>query len=153
MDRIDGAQLKELKMHPDERGRVMEILRRDDDLFESFGQVYITTAYPGVVKAWHLHRIQTDHFCVVKGMMKVALFDGREGSPTQGLVNVFYMGEHRPLLLRIPPGVYHGFQCVGAEEAIVVNCPTEPYNADAPDEVRLHPHDNHIPFDWRIQDG
>jgi len=153
MDRIEGVKIKELKVHPDQRGRVMEILRRDDDLFEKFGQVYITTAFPGVVKAWHLHKKQSDHFCVIRGMMKVALFDDRADSSTKGLVNVFYMGDHRTLLLRIPPGVYHGFQCIGTEEAIVVNCPTEPYNPDAPDEYRLHPHDNHIPFDWRIQDG
>jgi len=153
MDTIDGVRIKELKIYPDDRGRVMEILRCDDDLFDRFGQVYITTAFPGVVKAWHLHKKQTDHFCVVKGMMKVALYDDRATSTTRDALLVFHMGEHRPLLLLIPPGVYHGFQCIGTEEAIVVNCPTEPYHPEAPDEFRLHPHDNHIPFDWRIQDG
>ena len=39
----------------DERGRLMEMLRCDDPIFKGFGQVYLTTAYPGVVKAWHYH--------------------------------------------------------------------------------------------------
>ena len=63
--------VKALKVIPDERGHLMEILRCDDEMFQKFGQVYLTTGYPGVVKAWHYHKAQTDHFCVIKGMMKV----------------------------------------------------------------------------------
>ena len=44
---------KKLTVNVDERGRLMEILRNDDENFECFGQVYMTTAYPGVTKAWH----------------------------------------------------------------------------------------------------
>ena len=53
---IDGVKTKNLKVVPDERGWLMEILRNDEDIFENFGQVYMTTAYPGVVKGWHLHK-------------------------------------------------------------------------------------------------
>ena len=52
---IEGVKIKKLKVIPDERGRLMEMLRSDDDLFIKFGQVYMTTAYPGVVKGWHYH--------------------------------------------------------------------------------------------------
>jgi dTDP-4-dehydrorhamnose 3,5-epimerase len=54
---IAGVILKSLRLLPDERGRLMEILRNDDDIFSKFGQVYITTTYPGVVKAWHCHKL------------------------------------------------------------------------------------------------
>ncbi|MFC2172439.1 dTDP-4-dehydrorhamnose 3,5-epimerase, partial [Acidobacteriota bacterium] len=61
---------------------------------------------------------------------------------------------HNPLLVHIPKGVYHGWKCVGEKEAIVVNCPTEVYNYSEPDEKRVHPHDNDIPYDWnRPVDG
>ncbi|MGM0465999.1 MAG: dTDP-4-dehydrorhamnose 3,5-epimerase family protein, partial [Acidobacteriota bacterium] len=79
---IDGVKIKKLRVIPDERGRLMEILRNDDDLFEKFGQVYMSTTYPGVVKAWHLHHHQTDNVCCVHGMIKLALYDAREDSPT-----------------------------------------------------------------------
>jgi len=36
---IDGVKVKKLKVIPDERGRLMEMLRADDDLFVKFGQV------------------------------------------------------------------------------------------------------------------
>ncbi len=150
---IDGVKIKQLKVIPDERGRLMEMLRVDDDVFEKFGQVYMTTAYPGVVKAWHYHKKQTDNFVVVKGMMKIVLYDSREGSPTRGEVNEFFMGEHRQILLQIPTLVYHGFKCISETEAMVINTPTEPYNPKEPDEYRMDPHNNDIPYDWSRKDG
>jgi dTDP-4-dehydrorhamnose 3,5-epimerase len=127
----------------------MEILRSDDkDIFEKFGQAYITTAYPGVVKGWHHHRVQTDHFCVVKGMMKVVLYDRREESETFGEINEFFMGEHNPIVLKIPPGVFHGFKCISETEAICLNLPTEVYIYADPDEHRVDIDDPSIPYDW-----
>ena len=150
---IDGVKVKPLKVIPDERGRLMEIMRCDDEIFEKFGMVYMTTGYPGVVKAWHYHKLQDDHFAVVKGMMKIALYDDRDGSTTRGEVNEFFLGVHNPIMVKIPKGVYHGFKAIGGEEAIVINIPTEPYNREAPDEFRLDPHDNDIPYDWDRKDG
>ncbi len=150
---IDGVQVKPLKVIPDERGRLMEILRADDPIFMKFGQVYLTTGYPGVVKAWHYHKVQYDHFCVLKGMMKVVLYDAREESPTKGEVDEFFLGEHRPAVLRIPPLVYHGFKTIGETEAYLVNVATEVYRYGDPDEFRLPPHDNDIPYDWARKDG
>lgn len=153
MKLIHGVRTKQLKVIPDERGRLMEILRADDDLFIQFGQAYVTAAYPGVVKAWHYHRHQIDHFMVLKGMMKVVLYDARPESPTHNTINEFFMGDHNPMLLQIPNLVYHGFKCIGETEALVLNLPTEVYNYDDPDEYRVDPHDNDIPYDWSRKDG
>ncbi len=150
---IDGVKLKDLKVVPDERGRLMEILRADDEWFEKFGQVYMTTAYPGVVKAWHYHKLQTDNMAVIKGMMKVVLYDAREDSPTYEEVNEFFLGEHNFKLIQIPKMVYHGFKCIGAEEAIVINIPTETYDYKNPDEYRVDPYKNDIPYNWRLKEG
>jgi dTDP-4-dehydrorhamnose 3,5-epimerase len=150
---IDGVKTKKLKVLPDERGRLMEILRADDDLFLKFGQVYMTTTYPGVVKAWHKHEKQADNLACVQGMIKLALYDPRENSPTFKEINQFYIGIHNPLLIQIPPGVYHGWMCVSEEEAIVVNIPTKVYNYEHPDEQRLDPYENDIPYDWKRKDG
>ncbi len=150
---IEGVKLKDLKVIPDERGRLMEILRADDELFKKFGQVYMTTAYPGVVKAWHYHKLQTDNMTIIKGMMKIVLYDARKDSPTHGEVNEFFLGEHNPKLLQIPKLVYPGCKCISQEEAVVINIPTETYNYEAPDEYRLDPHRNEIPYDWRLKEG
>jgi dTDP-4-dehydrorhamnose 3,5-epimerase len=150
---IDGVKIKKLKVIPDERGRLMEILRFDDSLFVKFGQVYMTTAYPGVVKAWHYHKIQTDNMATIHGMMKLALYDNRPDSPTHGQADEYFFGIHNPILIQIPPMVYHGFKCISREEAIVVNCPTEMYNHAEPDEYRVDPNSKEIPYDWERKDG
>ena len=150
---IQDVQVKPLKVIADERGRLMEMLRSDDPLFKGFGQVYLTAAYPGVVKAWHYHKKQWDHFVCVRGMAKVVLFDSREQSRTRNEINEFFLGDHHPILLQIPPLVYHGFKCVSDGEAIIINCPTECYVYDNPDEFRVDPHRNDLPYDWARKDG
>lgn len=148
---IAGVRVKRLRVIPDERGRLMEILRSDDELFVRFGQLYMTTAHPGVVKGWHFHKKQVDNFAVVRGMIKLALYDRREDSPTRGEVNEFFLGEHNPQLVQIPVLVLHGFKAIGTAEAIVINCPTEVYDYAAPDEFRVDPRSKEIPYDWSLQ--
>ncbi|MCD4832094.1 MAG: dTDP-4-dehydrorhamnose 3,5-epimerase family protein [Anaerohalosphaeraceae bacterium] len=150
---IEGVKAKRTKVIPDERGRLGEILRCDDPFFEKFGQSYFTTTFPGVVKAWHYHKIQTDNFYVVKGTVKVALYDNRKDSKTYRCVNQVYLSEHCPAILQIPPGVYHGWMCIGDTQAYIINITTEAYNYAVPDEHRLDPHDNDIPYDWTRKDG
>ena len=147
---IAGVQIKPLKAIPDERERLTEILRADDPIFERFGQVYVTTAKPGVIKAWHYHKLQADHWVCLAGRALVGLWDDRSGSRTHGLTNEFWMTPEEPFLVKIPVGVYHGFK--GSDpsgETMIMNLPTVPYNYAAPDEYRHDPFDPAIPFDWK----
>ena len=150
---IKDVVVKKLRPIPDERGRLMEILRSDDDIFQKFGQAYVTVGYPGVVKGWHYHKKQDDYFCALSGMLKVVLYDPREDSPTKGEINEFFMGVHNPILLKIPRFVYHGFKAIGTTEGMILNIPTEAYNHDEPDEYRVHPFDNDIPYEWDVKEG
>ncbi len=150
---IDGVRVKQLKVIPDERGRLMEMLRRDDEVFVEFGQTYMTTMYPGVTKAWHYHKLQTDAFVCLRGMIKLVLYDEREGSPTKGTVNEFFLGDHNQQLVLIPHHVWHGFKNIGDVESIIVNIVTHPYDHAHPDEYRIDPHQNHIPYSWARKDG
>ena len=148
---IDGVSVKELRLIPDERGYLMEMLRSDDEIFQEFGQVYLSVAYPGVVKGWHYHKVQTDFFTIVKGMMKVVLYDDRPDSPTRGEINEFFMGDNNPILLKIPVGTMHGYKTIGTEPSLLVNFPTQLYNREEPDEYR-EPYDSErIPYDWDIK--
>jgi len=146
---IKGVQVKKLKLIPDERGRLMEILRCDEKMFKKFGQVYMTTARPGVVKAWHYHKKQDDNFTCIRGKMRLALYDARKASPTRGEVDEFIISLDDPMLVTIPKSVYHGFKAVSDEEAVVINVPTRPYDREHPDEYRVDAYENDIPYDWR----
>ena len=148
---IQGVEIKQLTPRADERGFLMELLRSDDSIFTKFGQCYVSMNYPGVIRAWHWHEKQDDFFVVVKGMIKVGLYDMREGSPTRGEANEFYLGQNNNIMLKIPVGVVHGYKTVGTEPSLLINFPSEVYNPEAPDEYRLPWDTDQIPFDWDIQ--
>jgi len=115
--------------------------------------VYMTTTYPGVIKAWHYHKKQNDNVTVVKGMLKIVLYDGREKSSTKGEINEFFIGEQNPVRVHIPKGVYHGWKCIGQQEALAINCVTEPYDYKDPDEHRLPYNSKQVPYLWDIKMG
>ena len=148
---IEGVQIKQLKRNADERGFLMEMIRSTDEFFTKFGQCYVSLNYPGVVRAWHYHKKQEDYFVVVQGMCKVGLYDMREGSPTKGVAEAHYLGDNNNIVLRIPIGVAHGYKTVGTQPSLLINFPTEVYNAEEPDEHRMDWDDPSVPFNWDIE--
>jgi dTDP-4-dehydrorhamnose 3,5-epimerase len=100
-----------------------------------------------------MHKVQSDRYLVVHGSVRVALYDGRAGSATQGLVEEHYLTDALPTLLLIPPGVWHADQNWGDDDALILNFPTQPYDRESPDKYRIDPHSGEIPFDWSLPDG
>jgi dTDP-4-dehydrorhamnose 3,5-epimerase len=144
---IHGVEIKELVTHTDERGLFREIIRKSDDIFpEGFGQWSHTMSYTGVAKAWHVHQKQTDWWYVAVGTIKAALHDTRPDSPTQGELQELLMGEDHPsIVLKIPPGVAHGYRVLKGP-AHVFYIVSHEY--DGTDEGRIPPDDGEIGYDW-----
>lgn len=148
---IDGVKVIPLRRIPDERGQIAHMLRVDDPHFEAFGEIYFSFVYPGAVKGWHLHKEMTLFYAVPVGMIKLVLYDARDGSPTRGELSEHYLGEQNYCLVKIPPLVWNGFKGVGTTAAVVANCSSIPHRAD--EIERMPPHDNGvIPYDWARQD-
>lgn len=143
---IKDAFLKPLQVHADDRGFFMELLREDDPFYTRFAQSNYSITYPGVIKAWHWHSVQDDIWFVAAGMAQVGLHDLREGSPTRGQTDVYYLGTHVRGLLHIPHGVAHGYRVLGAEPLALVYHTTGVYNPA--DEHRIAWDDPGIGFDW-----
>lgn len=145
---IDGVLIHPLRQIPDERGKIMHMLRANDPYFEKFGEIYFSTVYPGVVKGWHLHKEMTLNYAVPMGTIKLVLYDEREESPTRGELNELFIGEGNYVLVKVPPMVWNGFKGIGVTPALVANCATIPHD---PNEIsRLDPQHNHIPYNWDI---
>ena len=153
MDLIEGVNIKKLKPILDERGYLQECFRSDWSMFEKFGQVYFTVAFPNVVKAWHLHKIQTDNIICISGNGKLVLCDKRKDSATNNKLNEIYFGELNPLLITIPPGIWHGFKAMENKKIMVINVPTEVFNYSEPDEYRLPFNSEEIDYNWDIKMG
>jgi dTDP-4-dehydrorhamnose 3,5-epimerase len=145
---IDGVRIVPLRQIPDERGKVMHMLRRTDPHFREFGEVYFSVVMPGAIKGWHLHRRMVINYAVPFGRVKLVLYDDRPGSPTRGELQEVFLGPDHYHLVSVPVGVWNGFKGYGTTEAIVCNCATIVHDPD--EMVRLDPFDPSIPYDWRI---
>jgi len=148
---IQGVFIHPLKQIADDRGKVMHMLRRDDPWFERFGEIYFSLAFPGVIKGWHLHKEITLNYAVIKGRIKLVLYDDREDSPTRNTLQEIFTGEDNYGLITIPPKIWNGFKAIGMEPALVANCATEPH--DPSEIVRLEPFTDNIPYDWGVKHG
>lgn len=146
-EEIAGAPLLPLREIPVSGGVVLHMLRSDSPLYLGFGEAYFSEVQPGVVRAWKKHREQTQHIAVPVGLLRMALYDPRQDSPTFGRVAVHIMGRPgRYALLRIPPGVWYGFAAAGEAVALIANCTDLPHVPEETD--RLPPDTNLIPYQW-----
>ncbi|MDI1270372.1 MAG: dTDP-4-dehydrorhamnose 3,5-epimerase family protein [Polaromonas sp.] len=144
---IMGVTLAGLRQITDERGAVLHMLRSDAPDFTRFGECYFSEVQPGAVKAWKRHRMQTQVLAVPVGRIRMVMYDDRAESTTKGQLQELELG--RPdayLRLRIPPGVWYGFGCLGATPALLVNCADSPHD---PHESEVCPlNDPVIPYRW-----
>lgn len=122
-----------IKKHVDDRGWLAELVTSSTG---KIGHVYVTTCLPGVVKAWHMHKKQTDRFILLAGRLLVGL---RQAESVKPVVMMPFES-----VLVIDPWIWHGFSAIGHQEAIVLNCTDRPY--DPSDEHRM-PVDA-FPFSW-----
>ncbi len=138
--RIEGVRTKPLRLIPDERGWLMEVLRADDpELFTKFGQVYMVGNFAkGIVRAFHKHVELWDLFFINHGAAKFVLVDDRATSPTHKEMNTLVVSARNPALIVVPPGVFHGWMSL-EDDTQMISTATEVYQRERPDEVRVPP--------------
>lgn len=146
---IDGVSVREVLNVPKANGYLTEMYRRDWK--ESAGgvdQIFQVVLDPGAISAWHAHANTIDRLFVSYGRMRIVLYDGREDSPTHGMVNEFRFGTIRPAMIHVPPRVWHGVQNVDAHVSILVNVVDRAYDYEDPDHWRVPADSPAIPFTW-----
>lgn len=144
---IAGVTVTPLKIIADDRGAVMHMLRADQPHFQAFGEIYFSKVNPGVIKAWKRHREMTQNLAVISGAMRLAIYDDRSNSPTRGRVQTLEIGPAvKYVLIKVPPGLWYGFACIGNAPALIANCTNIPHD---PGEADGLPADTEeIPYSW-----
>ena len=144
---IEGVTVVKLSQLIDERGAVLHVIRSDEKDFSQFGECYFSELKPGAVKAWKRHKVQTQQLAVPVGRVQMVIFDNREGSRTRGQLKLLELG--RPdayARVRVPPGLWYGFECISDVSALVVNCADMPHNSQ--ESEQLPSETTHIPYKW-----
>ena len=148
---IDGVKVVPLRQIVDERGKIMHMMKATDPHFVSFGEIYFSCAWPGVVKAWHIHTTMTVSNAVLSGRAKLVMYDLREGSPTRGELMEVFLGEDNYVLVQIPPGIANGSKAYGDKMVILANCASEPHSPT--EMLRMEPFTTEIPYTWDLKHG
>lgn len=146
---IDGVRVVPLRQIADERGKIMHMLKATDPHFAGFGEIYFSCAWPGAVKAWHIHQRMTVNNAVISGRAKLVMYDLREGSPTRGTLQEVFFGEDNYVLVQIPPGIANGYKAYGDKLVVMANCASIVHD---PEEMLRRPFDDpSIPYDWALR--
>ena len=148
-NKIEGIIVQPLMQIADNRGSVLHMMRRDSELFTQFGEVYFSEILSGKVKAWKRHKQQTQNLTVPVNNIRLVIYDNRPSSSTHGKIEEYELG--RPdhyCLVHIPPMLWYGFQALGGETALIVNCADQPH--DPNDTESLSSDSNEIPYQWKF---
>ena len=144
---IHDVKITPLRIIPDNRGKVMHMLRSDSEVFSRFGEIYFSTVFYNSIKAWHLHKESTLNYVCVSGEVKLVLFDDRENSPTKNQHQELILSPKNYFLVTIPPLIWNGFKGIGKNESIIANCLTIPH--DEREMVRKDPSDQKFNYNWK----
>ncbi|MGI9252287.1 MAG: dTDP-4-dehydrorhamnose 3,5-epimerase family protein [Thermomicrobiales bacterium] len=151
---IDGVTVSRVVPVEDDRGELCELWTEARDMLGlPVRHSYMVTLEPGKARGWVMHERQYDRVFILRGRIRLGLYDARPGSPTEGVLSIDVYSERNRVSVVIPPGVWHGFQNVGHDEAWFVNFSTQPYDYQHPDKVRQPLVNDMIPFAFEDTPG
>ena len=143
---IHNVKIVPLKQINDERGKIMHMLKATDDHFTKFGEIYFSCAWPGTIKAWHIHKKMTLNYVAAFGKIKLVLYDDRQNSKTNGKIQEIFLSNDDHFLVIIPPMIWNGFTSADDNIAVLANCSDIPH--DKSENLRMDFNDPKFPYNW-----
>lgn len=135
---MEGVELKELKVWSNDQGYLFETVRNDDKLFDGkFGQVLVSVVYYGVIKGLHKHNFQTDYTTCIKGSIKYCVANKIDENKVD--IKTYIIGEKNPILIKVSPGIWHGYTPIGNKDAIVLHLMDKVYDPSNQDTEKIDP--------------
>jgi dTDP-4-dehydrorhamnose 3,5-epimerase len=144
---IQGVIITPLKQIPDERGKIMHMLKRTDPHFGGFGEIYFSVVNPGAVKAWKKHLQMTLNLAVIHGSARLVIHDDRDPGAARAQFQEIVLGPENYHVVTVPPGLWTGFIGVSDFPALLANCASLPH--DPHEVVRKSADDPSIAYDWK----
>ena len=157
---LEGVEVTQININPDERGLFAEVMRKDWKGFENdcISQANLSVSYPGTIRAWHRHtRAQVDYFLVLQGAIKIVAYDDDNNSKTFARMVEIIASEGRLQIVRIPGHYWHGTKTIGDKPSLTIYFVNNLYDYDNPDELRRPWNDRSIinpqteqAYDWNM---
>ena len=142
---ISGIKIFKKNIITDDRGKILHMMRIDDDNFRRFGEIYFSYVNPSQIKAWHIHKKMTLNYVAAYGKIKLVLYDDREISPTNGMVQEIILSNDNHLLVSIPPMIWMGFQGLDSDVSLLLNIANIVHSPEESDRKTV----DSIKYNWR----
>ena len=134
---IVGVEITEIGNIITRSGWMAEVFRTDWHGQEvAVQQVNYAVLNPHGVTDWHCHQVQNDRLIGLSGAIKLCLWDGRPSSPSRDKIDIIRFGAARPLLVKVPNGVWHALRNESGEPAAYLNVADQVYVHERPDNWR-----------------
>lgn len=119
---ISGVRLVPRQTFGDDTGTVMRMLRKTDEEFVDFGEVYVSSVNARQRKPWRRHREATSNLIVPSGSVRFVLFE-EQSVPVNNLnVMEFELGVTNHQLLIVPPNIWFALVSTSDTTSLIVNC-------------------------------
>ena len=125
-------------------GDVLHGMKQSDVGYTGFGEAYFSWVSFGAVKAWKRHTQMTMNVVVPVGQVRFVFrcinAAGVEDSRIEEI------GVDRYVRITVPPGIWFGFQGLGAQPSLVLNIASILHQPDEADRKNL----KEFKFDWSL---
>ena len=140
---LDDILVTPLKRIPTVGGDVMHGLKKSDNGFNGFGEVYFSWVEQGAIKAWKCHQRMTMNLVVPKGEVSFVfhLTNQKNNFRTENI------GEERYVRLTVPPLIWFGFRGRGSGQSLLMNLADMAHD---PDEI-LRETTSEFIYNWSAQ--
>ena len=120
-------KVKELEIHSDKRGWLVEMLKRNE-IKEDIKQVYVATIKPGKIRGNHYHLERTEWFFLIGGKAELCLEDLK----TKERI-CFKLSSKKPKVITVFPQIAHAVKNPSKETIYLVSAQNNIYNPKNPD--------------------
>ena len=118
---LEGMKKNNLNIIDSDSGSVMHGLKKSDEGFNKFGEVYFSSIKENSIRGWKLHNKMTLNLMVPIGRVLFCFFDDRDNSFTKNEFYKILLSRDPYIRLTVPPRIWFGFKGIGKSDNIICN--------------------------------
>ena len=119
--RVNSIKIKNLEIIKNKKGDIIKFLKKKDNLFKGFGEIYFSEIYSKQKKGWNFHKKNTCLISVPFGNVSFKIFNPLKKKMTSIVIN-----KKNQKIIQIPPRNWFMFYSK-AKKSLVVNLMNKPH--------------------------
>ena len=118
---VNSIKIKNLKIIKNKKGDIIKFLKKKDNLFKGFGEIYFSEIYSNQQKGWNFHKKNTCLISVPFGNVNFKIFN-----PEKKIMTSIAINKKNQKIIQIPPGNWFMFYSK-TKKSLVVNLMNKPH--------------------------